>query len=732
MYSKKIIARNLVRATSLIRSKYELSAKWELQYPSQGDWEEMCAHLASLLDSQGVPMRKLTEPEALWVLCESTLCKLDFAYYCQRYVKIEDWSGRIVPFVPNRAQRVVLKRMAEMEEKGLALMMMFLKARQEGITTLFQTIGGHRVFLYRNINFPTGSAEPDKSRKMVKKLEFTWNNLPWWLRPRRTAYRAGELVEYGDLNSSIDVSWGNQTQGIGRGSTSTVCHLSELASFLNPEELVDAALIRTMHENPFSLLALESTAEGIGNWWHKTWEWNVKMMASGRARLEPIFLPWFLATDLYPTEGWLKRRPVPEGWEIPDYIERHAEAARVYVDQTPMLKEELGDGWEMPLEQKWFYHLEYQEAREKKTLHIFLQEMPANPQEAFQNSNPTVFDIETLNEVRTGTAAAVPIESYKLAGRSVSGVYDFWTARKGSPERELRCLSASGQLQETFKLVPVGHDGWPDNDSDGKIRIWEWPQAGETYAVGCDPAEGVDQDSSVVTVVKKSTPQHTDVQVAEFASSKVLPDDLWMWVYALCHLYTVRKPSGGWNFPKAIIEINISAGDKVQTEMRKRGWPSFHQRFDPTRISSGKARAKAYLDQIGWKTDRANRPKVISAVRKAIRDGLLEVKSPELAMELSTLEWNLDKKRIEASQGNHDDRVFALGIVLASWYDPEVYGSVPHAWTGQREWEKELDERPRYTGGQVIGGVAIPVVPKGVKLDGRALYDKVVGDVYNG
>lgn len=686
----------------------------------------MLQHLESLLDDKGIPTRKLTELEALWVLCESTICKLDFHYYCKRYVKIEDWSGRIVPFTPNRAQRVVLARMAQMEERGLALMMMFLKARQLGITTLFQALLSHRVFLYRNVNAPTGSAEPDKSRKMVKKLEFIWKSMPWWLRPRQTAYRAGELLEYADLNSSIDVSWGNQTQGIGRGSTSTVCHLSELASFLNPEELVDASLIRTMHENPFSLLALESTAEGIGNWWHRTWEWNVKMAASGIARLEPIFLPWFMGSELYPTEGWLKRRPIPEGWQIPEYVERHAEAAKVYVRQTPMLKAELGDDWEMPIEQKWFYHMEYQEAKEKKTLHIFLSEMPANPGEAFQNSNPTVFDIETLSDVRTKASSAVPIGTFKLGGRLVSGTYDFWTTLRDSKPVELKCLTPAGKLQETFQLIPVACDGWPDNDPEGKIRIWEWPQAGETYAVGCDPAEGVDQDSSVVTVIKKATPEHPDVQVAEFASAKVLPDDLWMWVYSLCHLYTVRKPSGGWNFPKAIIEVNISAGDKVQTEMRKRGWPNFHQRFDPTRIAGQGARNRAYQDQIGWKTDRANRPKIISAVRKSIRDGLLQVRSPELAMELATLEWNLDKKRIEASQGNHDDRVFALGIILASWYDPEVYGSVPNAWTGQRDWEKELDVRLPYTGGQVIGGVAMPVLPKGTKVDGRQLYDKVI------
>ena len=174
------------------------------------------------------------------------------------------------------------------------------------------------------------------------------------MRPRRTAYRAGELLEYGDLNSQINVHWGNQKQGIGRGDTATIAHLSELASFLDPASLVDNSLMRAMHENPFALLALESTAEGIGNWWHRTWELNRRMDAKGLAKLKPIFLPWFLGRDLYPTEGWLRRRPVPVGWVAPEHVERHREAAEAYVRNEPLLVEALGEGWRMPLEQQWF------------------------------------------------------------------------------------------------------------------------------------------------------------------------------------------------------------------------------------------------------------------------------------------------------------------------------------------------------------------------------------------
>jgi len=261
MYSRTLIENNLELASDQIRRANKLPRSWHLKGSSDTERREMTQLFASLRDRRGKLVRPLTREEQLWQYCEATLCKIDFHYFCN-YALIEDWAGLIVPFKPNLAQRLVLDVMAEQEDRRLAQAYMFLKARQLGMTTLWQVLLAHRVFNYRNVNCATGSAEPDKSRAMVGKLEFLWSQLPWWLQPERTAYRAGELIEYGHQNSTINVAWGNQKQGIGRGNTAQVVHLSELASFLDPGNLVDASLMRTIHENPFSLLALESTAGG--------------------------------------------------------------------------------------------------------------------------------------------------------------------------------------------------------------------------------------------------------------------------------------------------------------------------------------------------------------------------------------------------------------------------------------------------------------------------------------
>lgn len=661
--------------------------------------------LNKLLDDKGVPSRPLTREEALWCLAQQTICKNNFEYFARNYVKIEDWKARVVYFTPNLGQRMMLSEMALAEEKGHAQMWQILKARQIGFTTLWQALIAHRIFLFKNVKGITGSAAEEKSRAMVTKLAFIWDQMDWWLRPTRTTYEAGKLMSFGDLNSDLRVAWGNQKTGIGRGSTPSVAHLSELASFENPEELVDASLIRTQHENPFSLMGFESTAAGIGNWWHKTWNVNMEFSTRGMARLNPVFFPWYVATDIYPTESAMARRPLPEGWEPPEYIQNHARAACVYVQNTPMLLKELGPRWEMSLEQKWFYFIEYEEARAKKEVPLFLQEMSSTPEESFQSSNPTVFGPETLAEVRIGAQASRPLGVYSIEGKEIPGIYSADGVLGDVRELPVVCRDSGGRELERFGLRELKLERWPDFDPDGKLYLWEWPQVGEEYGLGVDVAEGVDEDSSVIHVVKKATPWHPDEQVAEWASSKVQQPDLWAFVFALAHLYTTEVPGRGITWPKVVIEVNLAGGDLVQTELLKRGWGNFHNMLDLTKAGP---RNQGLVDtrdmrKLGWLTTTKSRPKLISLARKMIRDGLLKVRSPWLSQELATLHYNLDKQRIEAASGNHDDRFMALGILLTSWYDPEVYGTAPQAWREARARERELEKMPVYKGDTIIG-----------------------------
>src|SRR5262249_28612864 len=57
---------------------------------------------------------------------------------------------------------------------------------------------------------------------------------------------------------------------------------------------------------------------------------------------------------------------------------------------------------------------------------------------------------------------------------------------------------------------------------------------------------------------------------------------------------------------------------------------------------------------------------VVNGLVKAFRDHLLDIDSPWLIQELSTLEKDYEKNKIDHSLGAHDDRFMALGIIVLS------------------------------------------------------------------
>src|SRR5690242_16617180 len=115
MYSRKIIENNLKRAEAIIRRDNNLPSSWYLQPPTNGERDEMRAHFETLLDSKGYMTRDFTREERLWVLIESTFCKLDFLYFATHYARIKDWEASVVYFKPNIAQQIVLNLLAETE-----------------------------------------------------------------------------------------------------------------------------------------------------------------------------------------------------------------------------------------------------------------------------------------------------------------------------------------------------------------------------------------------------------------------------------------------------------------------------------------------------------------------------------------------------------------------------------------------------------------------------------------
>ena len=407
----------------------------------------------------------LTAAESRWLRNERILCALDFRYWESRYCMIKDDAARTVLMQPPGNPRTFTSTSpAEMEDERIAIKEQILKGLGSwGFSRRISNMILHRVIFRRNRNGYVASSNEEKTGKLFDMYDFVLANLPFWMRPDETSRRENQILELGN-GSAITLQHGQQSTGIARGATPTDVHISEVAEFDEPEVTLESSLLEAIHNDPSILLALEGTAEGQNNWWHETWMSSKSGWPERRSMFRPIFLPWFVG-GLHPDENWLRAHPVPANYSTSmlPWAETHAKMAAEYVAKTDYLRKHMGTNWIMPLHQIWHYECRRDEMIRKGKLNKFLQEHPANDDEAFQSTNYSVFDTETLTFYRDNAHATPIAGCYGLRGR-----LDHIPARlqpplllvdSNQPIIPIRAVTANSDVMD-FELVPLKFNGW--------------------------------------------------------------------------------------------------------------------------------------------------------------------------------------------------------------------------------------------------------------------------------
>jgi hypothetical protein len=681
-------------------------------YHTTDEVAEVSEHLKRLWDPEGGKLLRALEPwEQQWISNERLLCRCDYLYWATRYAFIRNIEGRMIRYQPNVAQRILHSIRAEHELNAWAIMLQEGKARQLGVSTDSELVVCHRVQFYPHVNAVVGSSDPKKSGKMAQIIERALAHQPFFLIPHLTRSVVDELIEFGDQDSAVSIQSGSQVTGIARGDSLTVCHLSELCNFRDPEELVDSSLFRAMHNTPWTVLILESTALGKRNWWHKTWLHAKENWPLRRSRLRPNFLPWYVGTDLYPTSAWLREHPVPDGWRPPDYVLKHAEKAEAYCHANDLLRQHMGANWRMSVEQMWFYDVERSEAAAKDELNKFLQEMPADDIEMFQSTAVSVFDTETITLYRDNCARQPPKGVYGLVGPPDEVPLRLQPSRSQIDESKepIEIVCNWGTARHAYKLFPLRWQGYSNDSGMGKIYIYEWPEPEQEYGLGIDTSDGIGLDRSCIELMRKGNLYQNDAQAAEYCYDYINAFDLWPFALALGTFYGVKR-NGMRRQPRVAIECKGN-GETTQLQMRLRGWSNFHQwiRYDQKNLRKSKA------TRLGVFTNYWFRAMMMDYLIKWLRDGWVEIRSPWFVEEMADLERNEDVQSLKAMHGGHDDRILSMGFNLVSLYDTEIRRGVKPGEAGERVVIRQRADEPRqyvkysegWQGGEIAGEAAI-------------------------
>lgn len=659
----------------------EISKKtgWLPEYHSLSQIESFHAHFQELgrrAEATGEDLENLLDYDSMqFIENEYRICAADYRYWSENYAFINA-NGRIVRFQRRASQKMLLELWAERNEAQLAIEDQCLKARQQGISTEVELAITHLVNFGIGVKAAIASYDGDACERMGGMMQLAYNEMPSWMRSNPTSDRAGSLMAFAGNNTRLTLYSGKKAAGIARGDTPSVIHISEVSIFPHADEVIENSLFNAVHPTPQTFMFLESTGNGNTNWWAKTWYSGRDHWASGGARLRPIFFPWYLASDIFPTETWRREHPVSAGWSPLVETQRMMARAASYVHQTPLLRRFLGDDWRMPDWQAHFWEVKLLEYRRKDNENGWYQEMPMDDVEALRPEKELYFNIAETEKQDDHRA---PYTCWSIIGEQIPERFhpdplDVDNCDRFQIQYEGHVHDLRGRQNRTFEweFVPLKQPverGVELFNANNKLLVFSWPEEGYDYSVGVDNSGGTKQDNSIIAVNKHSLRGNEPDEIcAMFSSNTINPAMMHTYVLAICALYTVENKE-----PLVGIEQVYGMGDVTQTQMIAMGYKRMYKfsRLDGLNPNQDKKRSK----KLGWYTHEWSRNFMLSLYKNAVENHWLKLNDPFLLkQEIPSFQADQTeggKTKFEHEQGKKDDRIFATGIAFAIINDTE-------------------------------------------------------------
>lgn len=660
MFSEKVILRKLAAFTA--------KNKWTPIRHSIEEIEHAKAQILSLCetDDKGnlfFDDKNWTPRLTRFVSNERAMSAIDCEYFLTRYYKIAA-NNRIVQFSLRAGQRAFYKVIQDLEARGKSIEIQCLKARQQGISTLIEGIMTHRVLFIPGAKCAIGSANDQKTYVMMGMMYTALEHIPWWLGPKQTKDKrsSAPILEFGHLGTSIVIQSGSMKGGIGQGTSPTAVHLSEVCDFTDPVAQIEEGLFKSVHPSPDIFMVLESTGNGNTGWWADLWRSNKENYWQGLSRQLPLFLPWFMTPELFPTPEFRLNHKVRDDWEPAPETRAMALKCETYVRYTPILRDILGEGWKLPIEQKWFWEWNFMDARRRRTEKSWTRQMPCDDFEALIGEHDSVFDQDSINH----------IEVNRDRNGGVYGILGEGIAEKHEPNPlevngKGRRLSSSWitpkeeRLEWIFLPLRYLDTEKPEFSPLKKLMVWEFPEKNADYSVAADTGTGVGGDRSPIIVTKTGRDALPDTQVAEFCCDDITNVEIYAYVAAIVALYATHMEEG--RHPKIIIEQKRKYGDTCQHQLLLMGMKRHHE-FITYDKKTLKPKSREGM-RLGWFTNEWSRPMLLGMFKYAIENGWYIVNSRWLLEEMEGFEQHLTtagKTRMDHQGGKHDDRIFAAAM----------------------------------------------------------------------
>lgn len=355
--------------------------------------------------------------------------RYDFEFFAVTCLTIKDKiTKKDIPFILNRGQRKLLKALEKQRLDGKPLRIILLKARQWGGSTLIQLYMFWIQLVHKkNWNSCICAHTKDAAKNIRSMFTNALANYPQFDNPieLKTFERTDNIKIIEHRGAKITVGSAEAPNSV-RSQDAVMVHYSEVAFFPTtlenkPEELI-GSVSSSVPRIPYSLIVYESTAKGIGNFFHQQWQ----LAKEGKTAFTPVFVSWF-EIDIY---------SIPLTVTEEKFINTLTEYEKILWDMGATLE---AINW-------------YREKRaELPSDSSMCEEFPSDDIEAFQNSGQIVFNVAHIERIRKDCRP--PETTGEL------------TANALTSEAKLKPETRKNTLQNIRFIA----------DPNGNLQIWAYP-----------------------------------------------------------------------------------------------------------------------------------------------------------------------------------------------------------------------------------------------------------------
>ena len=528
---------------------------------------------------------------------------LDFKLWCKEGKLIINKKGHAVPFVLNEAQEkvaelILSKVFAPIPEP---ISLVIHKSRQMGISVLISALEQYIVDRKQNLNlthlFPDEQlAYQFFNEKWQPLAEGTHPQLLPDMYPTLTPVPYVKVGSFHgrEMNCNIKIG-GAGSPAAGRSGTQHVVILDEYAFYPNVNSL-ERGILATQPKTGMVLTVYVSTANGM-NWFYDV----VKQAESPDSRMEHLFLPWHMLKeyemDVKPGSRFYDLdlyKPTEYDMKLMDIFEKAG-----YPPET----------WARKME--WYDYVLDKEAKGDQD--YMFQEYPSEPQESFEVTGRPALPAKVIN---------------------------YWIEK--NRDEKFTFVDQFSQTDNRTKRIKTTI--LPTNKS--AVRMWQKPQIGHRYIIGCDPSEGDYAGDRSAWVVVDTTTMDEVCFSADYLEAEELADAL----IAYARFYNNAMIVVERNMGQAVIEFLNASG--------------YHRIYvDPT--SNGL--------KYGVRTTQATKNEALRRLRFLLNNGFYKPHDALFLEEAQHFSWRQlpgGSWRVEATgtdadgQPYHDDTIAARWVIM--------------------------------------------------------------------